>query len=204
MDKIDLRKQYHDLYSPSKKEFSIISVPPLQYLMIDGSGDPAIAQRYADAIQTLYSLSYTLKFLFKKERAIDYTVMGLEGLWWMPDMNEFSLANRSRWLWTSMMLQPDFITPADFEEARRQAQAKGKAPLAAETRLETYNEGLSCQIMYFGAYADEAPTIAAMHQFIAASGYQLTSKHHEIYLSDARRVPPEKNRTILRQPVKKG
>jgi hypothetical protein len=204
MDKIDLRKKYHDLYSPSKKEFSIISVPPLQYLMIDGSGDPAVAQRYADAIQTLYSLSYTIKFMFKKERAIDYTVMGLEGLWWMPDMNEFSLANRSRWLWTSMMLQPDFITPADFEEARRQVLAKGKAPLAAETRLETYAEGLTCQIMYFGAYADEAPTIAAMHKFIAASGYQLTSKHHEIYLSDARRVPPEKNRTILRQPVKKG
>ena len=204
MDKIDLRKQYHDLYSPSKKDFSIIEVPPLQYLMIDGSGDPAIAQRYADAIQTLYSLSYTLKFMWKKEHSIDYTVMGLEGLWWMPDMNEFSLANRSRWLWTSMMLQPDFITPADFEEARRHALAKGKAPLAAETRLETYSEGLSCQIMYFGAYADEAPTIAAMHAFIAANGYLLTSKHHEIYLSDARRVPPEKNRTILRQPVKKG
>ncbi len=204
MDKIDLRKRYHDLYSPSKKDFSIIEVPPLQYVMIDGSGDPAVSQRYADTIQTLYSISYTLKFMFKKERGIDYTVMGLEGLWWMPDMNEFSLANRSRWLWTSMMLQPDFVIHADFEEARRQVLAKGKAPLAAEARLETYQEGLVCQIMYFGAYADEAPTIAAMHQFIVANGYQLNLKHHEIYLSDARRVPPEKNRTILRQPVKKA
>ncbi len=204
MEKIDLRKKYHDLYSPSKKEFSFIEVPPLQYIMIDGSGDPAISQRYQDAIQTLYSLSYTLKFMLKKSRELDYTVMGLEGLWWMPDMNEFSLANRSRWLWTSMMLQPDFITAANFEEARRQVIAKGKAPLAAEACLEVYTEGLSCQIMYLGAYADEAPTIAAMHQFIAANGYALTSKHHEIYLSDARRVAPEKNKTILRQPVKKS
>lgn len=204
MEKIDLRKQYHDLYTPSKKEFTLIEVHPLQYIMIDGSGDPAVAQRYQDSIQTLYSLSYTLKFMFKKNREIDYTVMGLEGLWWMPDMNEFSLANRSRWLWTSMILQPDFITAADFEEARRQVLARGKAPLAAEARLESYTEGLSCQIMYFGAYADEAPTIAAMHQFIKENGYALTSKHHEIYLSDARRVAPEKNKTILRQPVKKG
>jgi hypothetical protein len=204
MEKIDLRKKYHDLYSPSRKEFSLIEVPPLKYIMIDGSGDPAVSKRYQDTIQTMYSLSYTLKFMLKKSRGLDYTVMALEGLWWMPDMNEFSLANRSRWLWTSMMLQPDFVTPDDFDEARRQAVAKGKAPLAAEARLETYNEGLSCQIMYFGAYADEAPTIAAMHKFIAESGYALTSKHHEIYLSDARRVAPEKNKTILRQPVKKA
>jgi hypothetical protein len=204
MEKIDMRKQYHDLYSPSKKDFSLIEVPALQYLMIDGSGDPAIVQCYQDAIQTLYSLSYTLKFMLKKSRGLDYTVMALEGLWWMPNMHEFSLANRSRWLWTSMMMQPDFITPAEFEEARRLAVAKGKAPLAAETRLETYSEGLSVQIMYFGPYADEAPTIAAMHKFISANGYTPSLKHHEIYLSDARRVAPEKNKTILRQPVQKA
>jgi hypothetical protein len=202
-EKIDLRKKYKELYTPSKKEFSFIEVPPLQYLMIDGVGDPAVSQRYMDSIQTLYALSYTLKFNLKKAQGLDYTVMGLEGLWWMPDMREFSLANRARWQWTSMMLQPDFITPELFEEARRQVIAKGKAPLAAETRLETYAEGLSCQILYFGAYADEAPTIAAMHKFIADQGCQLSLKHHEIYLSDARRVAPEKNRTILRQPVKK-
>jgi hypothetical protein len=203
-DKIDLRKQYHDLYSPSKKEFSFIEVPPLQYLMINGSGDPNNSQRYMDAIQTLYSLSYTLKFSLKKAQGIDYSVMGLEGLWWMPNMNEWSESNKSRWLWTAMMLQPDFITPELFEEARRPAQAKGKAPLAGETRLETLTEGPSCQIMYFGAYVDEAPTIAAMHKFIADHGYERNLKHHEIYLSDARKVAPEKNRTILRQPVVKG
>lgn len=203
-EKIDLRKQYRDLYNPSKKEFSFIQVPPLQYLMIDGSGDPNTSPRYADAIQTLYALSYTLKFHLKKTRGIDYTVMGLEGLWWMPDMREFSLENKPHWLWTSLMLQPDFITPDLFEEARRQVTAKGKGPLAAETRLESYCEGLSCQITYFGAYADEGPTIAAMHRFIDDNGYAPTLKHHEIYLSDARRVPPEKNRTVLRQPVKKS
>lgn len=204
MDKFDLSKLHHDLYAPSKKDFSVIEVPSLQYLMIDGSGDPNTSQRYMDSIQTLYSLAYTLKFNLKKSGGPDFKVMGLEGLWWMPDMREFTVQNKDRWLWTSMIVQPDFITPALFEEARAQVISKGKAPLAKETRLEKLNEGLSVQIMYFGAYAEEGPTIAAMHQFIQSHGYVLTGKHHELYLSDARRVPPEKNRTILRQPVKKG
>jgi hypothetical protein len=204
MEKIDLKKLYKELYSPTKKEFSLIEVPPLQYLMIDGIGDPNTSQRYMDAVQTLYALSYTLKFHLKKTLAKDYTVMGLEGLWWMPNMNEFSATAKDRWHWTAMMLQPDFITKEHFEEAKRQVIAKGKGPLAVETRLESYDEGFCAQIMYFGTYADEVPTIAAMHRYIEAQGYIRAGKHHEIYLSDARRVAPEKNRTILRQPVKKA
>lgn len=204
MEKIDLKKLYKDIYTPSKKDFSIIEVPPLNYLMIDGIGNPATAQRYQDAIQTLYALSYTLKFHLKKSAGIDYSVMGLEGLWWMPDMTEFSVANKDRWYWTAMILQPDFITPELFEEVRRQVIAKGKGPLVGETRFETYAEGLCTQIIYLGAYVNEAPTISAMHQFIHDQGYVRTGKHHEIYLSDARRVAPEKNRTILRQPMKKA
>ena len=204
MDKIDLKKLYKSLYTPSKKEFSIVEVPPLQYLMIDGVGNPVTSQRYQEAVQTLYSIAYTLKFHVKKTQEKDFTVMGLEGLWFMPDMKEFSLATKERWCWTAMILQPDFITADLFEEARRKAAAKGKAPLTNEVRLETYSEGLCAQILYLGTYVDEAPTIAAMHQFIAAQGYLLSGKHHEIYLSDARRVAPEDNRTILRQPMKKA
>lgn len=204
MEKIDLRKQYKSLYTPSAKTFSLIEVPPLRYLALDGHGDPNTSQLFQEATQTLYSLSYTLKFALKKSQALDYTVMGLEGLWWIPDMREFALARKADWDWTLLMLQPDFITADLLEETKRQAGVKGKASLAAETRLETITEGLSVQILYIGAYADEAPVIAGMHAYIRDQGYIPHGKHHEIYLSDARRVAPEKNRTILRQPVING
>ncbi len=202
MDKIDLRKQYKKLYSPTSKDFSFIEIPALQYLMIDGHGDPAVAQDYIDAVQTLYSLSYTLKFHLKKTQGIDYTVMGLEGLWWMPDMREFSLERRADWDWTMMILQPDFITPGLIEEAKHLAAVKGKVPHPSRARLETLVEGTCVQVMYFGPYADEAPVIARMHTWIRENAYTPTGKHHEIYLSDPRKVTPEKNKTILRQPIR--
>jgi len=204
MEKLDLRKLYKSLYSPSAKAFSLIEIPPLQYLMIDGHGDPNTSQRFQDAIQTFYSISYTLKFALKKSAGLDFTVMGLEGLWWMPDMREFSTASKADWDWTLLMLQPEFITADMVRETAAELAAKGKAPLAAETRLETLEEGLCVQILYFGAYKDEGPTIANMHAFIAGQGFTPNGKHHEIYLSDMRRVAPEKNRTILRQPVRKA
>ncbi|MEA5079902.1 MAG: GyrI-like domain-containing protein [Anaerolineaceae bacterium] len=203
MEKIDLKKVYKDLYSPSKKEFSLIEVPPLQYLMIDGQGNPNTSQRYQQAVETLYGLTYGLKFHIKKTLAIDYTAMGLEGLWWTPDMHDFSVNNKDGWHWTAMILQPEFVTPALFAEVKDALVAKDKGPLASEARLETFTEGLSAQILYLGAYAEEGPTIAAMHQFIQDQGCELTGKHHELYLSDARRVAPEKNRTILRQPARR-
>jgi hypothetical protein len=201
MEKIDLRKQLRSFYSPSAKEFSVVKLPPMQYLCIDGHGDPAVVNDYADAVQTLYGISYTLKFHIKKTLGIDYTVMHLEGLWWMPDMREFSLERRADWDWTMMILQPDFITSAQIEEVIAIATAKGKAPLADRVRLESITEGECVQIMYYGAYVNEAPVIARMHAWINVHGYALAGKHHEIYLSDPRRVAPEKNKTILRQPV---
>jgi hypothetical protein len=204
MDKIDLRKKYKEFYNPSKKEFTIVEIPSFQYLMIDGKGDPNTSAIYQQVIETLYGLSFTLKFGLKKSQGLDYTVMGLEGLWYSADISTFSMEHKDEWEWTMMMLQPDFITPELFEDARRQLKAKGKGPLADQTRLERYDEGVCAQIMYIGAYDDEPPTIARMHQFIKDQGYALTGKHHEIYLSDARRVAPEKNRTILRQPIKKS
>lgn len=203
MEKLDLRKKYKTFYSPSASEFSLVDLPALQYLMIDGYGDPNTSQLYTDAIQTLYSLAYTLKFHLKQTAGLDYTVMGLEGLWWVPNMADFSLEHKEDWLWTAMILQPDFITPELVEEAKRQCSARGKAPLADRTRLETFTEGLSVQIMYYGSYADEGPTILKMHEYIHSNGLQPNGKHHEIYLSDPRRVAPEKCKTIIRQPVKK-
>ncbi|MBA4376265.1 MAG: hypothetical protein C0401_08860 [Anaerolinea sp.] len=204
MDKLDLKKQYKALYSSSAKDFSVLSIPPLQYIMVDGHGDPGSAPEYLDSVQTLYSLAYTLKFHIKKTLARDFTVMGLEGLWWMPDMSQFSMERKADWDWTMMILQPDFVTLDLFEEAKRQAVVKGKALLSTRARLETLVEDLCVQIMYFGAYDNECATIARMHAFIHDEGFIPNGKHHEIYMSDPRKVAPEKNKTILRQPVKKA
>ena len=135
------------------------------------------------------------------KKTYDYPVMALEGLWWMDDMREFSLARKDEWKWTMMMMQPDIITP-DWVELARADLIKKKNPVAAsKIRFEAYHEGLSAQIMYFGPYADEGPTIQRLHDFIVESGHQLRGKHHEIYLSDPRRTAPEKLKTVIRQPM---
>lgn len=204
MEKLDLKKRYHDLYSPSAKTPALIEVPPLLYIMVDGHGDPNVSPEYGNAIQTLYSLSYTLKFQVKQELGQDYSVMGLEVLWWAADMTKFKSTPKADWGWTMMILQPEFITPMLFEEAKEKVIAKGKIPFVEKARLETYFEGTSVQIMYFGLYADEGPTIASLHQFAFDHGYTLRGKHHEIYLNDPRKVAPQKIKTIIRQPVIKG
>ena len=203
MEKLDLKKLYKTLYNPSAKEFSILEIPPLKYLMVDGHGDPNTAPAYAQAIQTLYGLAYTIKFHVKKTLEKDFTVMGLEGLWWVPDMSHFSTSRKDDWDWTAIMLMPDFINQEIFTEAKRQLIAKGKGPLAEIARLETYHEGTCVQVMYFGPYANEGPTIAKMHAHAIENGYTLDGKHHEIYMNDARRVAPEKLKTIIRQPIRK-
>lgn len=200
MNKIDLRSRYKHLYQPSKKTFSVVDVPPLQFLMIDGHGDPNNNPQYQEKFSALYTLAYTLKFALKSQ-GLDFTVMPPEGLWWTPDMADFSQDRKDLWLWTMMMLLPDEITPDMFEDARRQALHKKPAPALEELRLETYHEGLAAQILYLGAYADEGPTIIRLHQFIRDNGYQLRGKHHEIYLGDPRRSAPEKLKTIIRQPM---
>ncbi len=170
--------------------------------MIDGHGDPNSAPAYSEAIEALYTLSYTAKFALKRSPAgLDFAVMPLEGLWWTPDMASFSTANKSAWEWTAMIMQPAQVTHEVFEQALE--SAKGKKQLAAfdRLRLESFAEGLSAQVMYLGPYAKEGPTIARLHAFIAEQGYELAGKHHEIYLSDPRRCAPEKLKTIIRQPM---
>ena len=202
---IDLRQQFKHLYQPSAKQFSIVDVPSLQFLMIDGAGNPNTSQDYKDALEGLYGLSYTLKFGVKLgkygKQKVDYPVMALEGLWWMDDMREFSPSRKDEWKWTAMMMQPDFLTPDLVELARADLIKKKNPAAASKIRFEPYHEGLSAQIMYFGPYADEGPTIQRLHEFIRESGHQLRGKHHEIYLSDPRRTAPEKLKTVIRQPM---
>lgn len=202
MTTLDLRQMYKHLYTPSKREFSLVDVPALPFLMIDGMGDPNTALAYQEAVNALYSVAYTLKFAFKKERGIDYPVMALEGLWWADDMAQFVLNKRDDWLWTMMIMQPDVVTAADVERAAAEAARKKELPAIKKLRLETFHEGLSVQILHIGPYSAEGPTIARLHQdYLPAHGYLPVGKHHEIYLSDPRRAAPEKWKTILRQPV---
>ncbi len=201
MQKIDLKKQLNHLYNPSKKEVTVVDVPQMNFLMLDGKGDPNTAVAYQQAIEALYSVSYTLKFMIKKgETAIDYAVMPLEGFWWAEDMSKFSTENKDAWLWTSMIMQPEYVTKKLFEEAKIKVAKKKDLPALPSVRFEVFHEGQAAQIMHIGPFADEGPTIERIHNFIKEQGHELKGKHHEIYLSDFRRTAPEKLKTIIRQP----
>jgi len=203
MDKTDYKKELSSFYADKPGVISTVEVPPMQFLMMDGHGDPNTSQEYIDAIQALYPLAYTLKFMCKKELEQDYGVMPLEGLWWTENMADFSMADKSNWLWTAMIMQPAMITKDMFERAVQQVADKKSLTALGKVKFEVYNEGRAAQVMYVGPYADEGPTIQQLHTFIRAQGGELTATnkhHHEIYLGDPRRVAPEKLKTIIRQP----
>lgn len=201
MAKLDLKKQLGQLYRPRRGAIVEVEVPTLRYLMIDGQGDPNTSQVYADAVEALFSVSYTVKFMVKKgSQAIDYAVMPLEGLWWADDMAKFSLGDKASWEWTMMILQPDFVTEDTIAEARSRVQKKKQLPAVEELRLEALDEGKCAQALHVGPFSEEGPLIERLHAFIAErSG--LRGKHHEIYLSDIRRAKPENWKTIIRQPM---
>ena len=198
--KTDFRKDI-ETYSARRGDFSVVQVPALDYLMIDGQGDPNTAPAYRDALASLFPLAYALKFFSKKSLDRDYGVMPLEALWWSADMATFTTArDKSRWHWTLLIMVPDWIT-AEHVEATRET-ARGKGPAVDEVRLERLDEGMSVQTLHVGPYDDEGPVLQALHQeYLPAHGLRVTGRHHEIYLSDARRTAPDKLRTILRQPV---
>jgi hypothetical protein len=203
MEKLDLKKSLKYLYEPSSKEFSVVDVPELNFLMIDGQGNPNTSPDYVASLQALYSAAYTLKFMIKKELAIDYPVMASEGLWWTDDMRDFSTTRKDDWKWTMMIMQPEIVTRQLFDRAVAVALEKKGQPALTRLRLERFHEGLSTQILFFGLYSDEGPTISRLHQSIEQSGHVRFGKHHEIYLGDPRRVAPEKLRTVIRQPMRK-
>lgn len=205
MEKLDLIKQYKSLYAPSPKAPAIVDVPSFNFLMIDGHGDPNTSTDYPQALCALFTCAYTLKFEVKKTLGIDYRVMPPEGLWWAADMNVFTdTPDKSSWDWTMMMVQPECVTPELFAAVGAQVAKKTSAGLLARLRFESYHEGLSVQLMHIGPFAAEGPNIARMHAYAKEQGYVQSGKHHEIYLSDFRRTAPERLKTVLRQPIRKG
>ena len=202
MEKIDYKKELKHLYKPSAKKVEVVDVPTMNFLMIDGEGDPNRSESFQDAIEVLYPLSYTLKFMVKKgEIGIDYRVMPLEGLWWADDMSSFSAGNKDAWKWTLMIMQPDFITKGMVQEAMEEVKTKKDPVSLPMVRFESFSEGKAAQIMHIGPFSEEGPTIEKVHSFIEENGSRRRGRHHEIYLSDMRRTAPEKWKTIIRQPI---
>ena len=203
MEKLDLKKQLAPLYRPSSRDVSEVDVPAMEFLMIDGEGDPNTSESYAAAVEALFSVAYGIKFAVKKgPAAIDYGVMPLEGLWWSEDMSSFATGDRAAWKWTMMIMQPEVVT-AELVDTVIADVAKKKSPAALPLmRFEGFEEGLSAQIMHIGPFADEAPNIERVHAHIEESGRERFGKHHEIYLSDIRRADPAKWKTVIRQPMR--
>lgn len=203
MEKLDLKKARKALFTAPHGRFAAIEVPPMRYLMVDGHGDPNTARAYQRAIESLYSTAYALKFQSKADGR-DFVVMPLEGLWSAPDPESFTARRKDEWDWTLMIMVPENVDEEQFGAARiRAAEKIGEG--ASSVRLETLDEGLSLQALHVGSYDDEGPLLAQLHdEIMPAAGYRFAGRHHEIYLSDARKTPPAKLRTILRQPVRKG
>jgi hypothetical protein len=207
MEKIDLKKQLKHLYVPPAKAVELVDVPAFKFAMIDGmvSAGKAVneAPDFDEALTALYGISFTLKFMSKlrKENPIDYTVMALEGLWWVKG-DDFDFTRKEDWYFTAMMLQPDHISETMFQEALTQLTKKRPSPALAKLRFATFEEGLSVQVMHIGPYSEEPATIERMKAFMQANHLERNGKHHEIYLGDPRRAKPEKLKTVLRQPVR--
>jgi hypothetical protein len=202
MDKIDYKKQLKHLYTASAKQPTRVDVPTLNYLRIDGIGDPNTSSAYKNAVEALFSLAYTIKFAIKKgSTAMDYGVMPLQGLWWMDDMKQFSVTRKDEWKWTMMIMQPEVVTQAIVTACRSDLTRKKDLAALSKVEFAAFQEGRAAQILHVGPFTEEGPTIQKLHDFIRAQGLKLAGKHHEIYLSDTRRAAPEKWKTIIRQPV---
>ncbi|MDW7650394.1 MAG: GyrI-like domain-containing protein [Bacillota bacterium] len=204
MVKLDLKAELKEFYHATAKKTVLVDVPEMNFLMVDGTGDPNTSTRFQEATEALYNLSYALKFMVKKGRTgVDYKVMPLEGLWWTDNPAEFSLEGKDRWHWTLMIMQPDLVTPLLFEEAFLQVKEKKGQSILPEIRLASYNEGLAVQTMHIGPYSEEDTAIARIHSFMEVKGYLPAGKHHEIYLSNPQKTSPQRLKTIIRQPVKR-
>lgn len=199
---ISLKQQYHDLFAPPVGRVQEIVVPKFNFAMIDGAGVPETSEQFQHAIQTLYGVSYGLKFA-RKQAGLEpgYVVAPLEGLWWMASGHAFDLARPDDWRWTLMIMQPEFITRSEFDQAvTKLAIKKPELPLAG-LRLEQLDEGRVVQTMHVGPYDAEGPNLQLLADYADAHGYDFAGRHHEIYLGDPRRAKPDKLRTILRRPV---
>lgn len=206
-EKVDFKKSL-DGYRAKRGEFRLLDVPEQRYLAVDGHGDPNVSPEYAAALAALYPVAYKLKFASKRELGRDYVVPPLEGLWWADDMAAFTAArDKSRWSWTMLLLVPEWLgeeaVAAAVAAAGETAGSQAAPARLGDVELRTLAEGRCAQTLHVGSYDDEAAVLARMHdEFMPAEGLAFAGTHHEIYLSDPRRVAPEKLRTILRQPVR--
>lgn len=201
--RIDLKKDRKALYSPPPGDFTEVHVPEAAYLAADGSGDPNTSPAYASAIQALYAGAYAIRAVLKKRTGDDFVVGPLEGLWTSADSSAFVARDKGEWNWTMMIPLPDAVSARDIADGLGQAaRKKPELPVSALKELPL-SEGRSLQILHVGTYDDEAPTLARLHdEVMPRLGLTWNGPHHEIYLSDPRRVAPEKMKTILRQPVR--
>jgi DNA-binding PadR family transcriptional regulator len=210
MDKYDIKKARRALYSPPSAEFTVIDVPELRYIAVDGRGDPNTSPAYASAVEALYGVAYALKFASKNTLGRDFVVGPLEGLWRADDPAAFLKRRKEEWAWTMMISQPDWITEDMVQAAvdgvvRKEAAKKKENAALADIRQRTLVEGTCVQILHIGSYDDETPTLDRLHRhYLPGNGLTFNGDHHEIYLSNARRTAPAKLKTILRQPVKAG
>jgi len=201
IQKVDYKAQLKHLYKPSAKRVDALDVPAMQYLMVDGAGVPA-SDSYTAAIEALFTVSYTIKFMVKRElELMDYGVLPLEGLWWAEDMSDFITRRKDRWLWTMMIMQPECVNADLVETAMARVREKKSLPALDALRYETFTEGSVAQTLHIGPFDDEGPTVERVHQYIEESGRQLWGKHHEIYLTDIRRAAPKNWKTVIRQPM---
>lgn len=202
MTKLDVKKALASLYGASAGEFALVDVPRMQFVKVDGEGDPNAAPAYRTSVEWLYGTSYAMKFAAKAALGQDYVVPPLEGLWEADDPGSFVRREKNRWRWTMMIMVPDFVTGDLFEAARAKTAGKlGDPP--PSLRFEAYEEGPSLQTLHLGAYDDEGPVLARLHdEVMPGRGLTFNGPHHEIYLSDPRRTAAAKLKTILRQPVK--
>ena len=200
MPKIDLKTTRRDYWTAPVGDFVVRDVPRYTFAMVDGEGNPNTAAAYQAAVSGLYRVSYKLKFM-SKARGRDYVVPPLQGLWWADDMSDFLTRRKDRWRWTMMLMQPDWIDAAAFEEALNALRAQAEMPVSL--RLAPFDEGCAVQTLHIGPYDDEGPTIKRLHEeYLPANGLTENGKHHEIYLSDPRRTDATRLKTILRQPVR--
>ncbi|MDO5132746.1 MAG: GyrI-like domain-containing protein [Eubacteriales bacterium] len=207
----DYKKEYKEFYLP-KGTPSIVTVPKMNYIAVRGSGDPNDEDgEYKRAIELLYGIAYTIKMSRKGNRRIDgyfdFVVPPLEGFWWMNGVDGIDYSRKADFNWISVIRLPDFVTKADFDWAIAEATVKKKLDFS-KVEFFTYDEALCVQCMHIGSYDDEPATVDAMHRFMEEQGYVLdiTDKrlHHEIYLSDARKVEPERLKTVIRHPIRKA
>lgn len=200
MESVDYKKTLKHLYQPTTKEVVEVVVPSINFLMLDGAGDPNTSLEYQQAVEALYSVAYAIKFMVKKGPiALDFGVMPLEGLWWSDDMSTFSVDAKSDWKWTMMIMQPSVVTADMVAKAIDSATKKGVSAVD-RLRFEAFEEGRCAQIMHIGPFSAEGPTVERIHTYIDSRGGR-RGKHHEIYLSDIRKADPAKWKTVIRQPM---